>query len=73
MSQDAVERLVTKLTLVPVERVCSWCGSAVPLQANELVGVCIGCGMLVFRNEADSGLAPRHRASRCHEELPTTA
>jgi len=56
-----------------VERECTWCEAAVPLPAGELVGVCISCGTLVFRNDLDRRRAARRGMVRSLEDVPTPA
>lgn len=35
--------------LGPVDLTCSWCSSDIPIPEGDLCGVCIECGMVMFR------------------------
>lgn len=73
MAEDLAARLVAGLGLEDDRRACSWCEDEVPLPAGELVGVCITCGTLVFRHDADDERAARHSAVRGYRDIPTPA
>lgn len=73
MGQKTIERLVEGFELERAECACTWCGSAVPLPAGDLVGVCISCGMVVFRFGPDRERAACHSITRSCEDAPTPA
>lgn len=82
MAADKTLKWSPSRYLAPVEMDCPWCAAAVPLAAGEFCGVCIDCGMVLFREpvtgeqkikvghsiEADAGCLPLES-----EELPVTA
>ncbi len=60
-----------------LQMVCEWCGTDVLLEEGEFCGVCIDCGMVMFR-DGSSGLrgapGPDDRpAARCNPRQPVTS
>lgn len=55
MEAESIPVWTDPKSLSPMEMVCEWCGTQVPLQEGEFCGVCIDCGMVMFREGMNSG------------------
>lgn len=42
-------------SLAAVDMDCDWCGASVSLNSGEFCGVCIDCGMVMFRERTAPG------------------
>lgn len=73
MSQETIERRLQRQRPASVENTCGWCDAEVPLPQEDLVGVCISCGMVVFRDDAHRERAQWLSRSRSCEDIPTPA
>lgn len=73
MGQETIERRLQGHRAASVENICGWCDVEVPLPPGDLVGVCISCGMVVFRDGADRQRAEWLSGSRSCEDIPTPA
>ncbi|MHB0914701.1 MAG: hypothetical protein ACYC5A_06005 [Thermoleophilia bacterium] len=73
MSHRTIERQLRGQRPEPVGNTCTWCDADVPLPPEDLVGVCISCGMVVFRDDADRERAEWLSRARSCEGMPTPA
>jgi hypothetical protein len=59
--------------LGPVDLDCAWCDSSVPLPAGEFCGVCINCGMVMFRDSIRTARTAAAVAKHEYSEDPLPA
>ena len=50
MEAESIPKWIKSGKLLPAELACNWCSAPVPLMADELCGVCINCGTVMFRD-----------------------
>ncbi len=55
MEAESIPVWVDPKTLSPVDMDCDWCGAGVSLHEGEFCGVCIDCGMVMFRDMPVAG------------------
>lgn len=53
MEAESIPVWIDPQSLAPVVMDCDWCGKQVTLHHGEFCGVCIDCGMVMFRERPE--------------------